>query len=96
VQVCYRYCASIYFQKILFHAGDKRVINGIIPNGSNQSTIHINGKGVESMSIERFILRKLSRCREKELRENLLQLLVIRIQKAQERTALESARKTAV
>lgn len=48
------------------------------------------------MSIERFILRKLSRCREKELRENLLQLLVIRIQKAQERTALESARKTAV
>lgn len=39
------------------------------------------------MSIERFILSKLSRCKRKELRENLLQLLVIRIQKAREHAA---------
>ncbi|MBC8079851.1 MAG: hypothetical protein H7X86_05875, partial [Gorillibacterium sp.] len=48
------------------------------------------------MSIERFILKKLSRCKEKELRENLLKLLVIRTQKAQAQSALEYARKTAV
>jgi hypothetical protein len=41
------------------------------------------------MSIERFILRKLSRCKQKEMRANLLELLVIRIQKAQEREALQ-------
>ncbi|WP_187385780.1 hypothetical protein [Gorillibacterium timonense] len=41
------------------------------------------------MSIERFILRKLSRCKQKELRANLLQLLVIRIQKAQEQVDVE-------
>ncbi|WJH37067.1 hypothetical protein MJA45_05065 [Paenibacillus aurantius] len=40
------------------------------------------------MSIERFIMKKLSRCKHKQLRANLLQLLVIRIQKAQEREAL--------
>jgi len=88
---------SNYFQKILFQLKTRRVITG---NHSNKdkgfTTNRYIGKGVESMSIERFILRKLSRCREKELRENLLQLLVIRIQKAQEQTALESARKTAV
>ncbi|MEO3947797.1 hypothetical protein [Gorillibacterium sp. CAU 1737] len=41
------------------------------------------------MSIERFILRKLSRCKQKELRANLLQLLVIRIQKAQEQATAD-------
>lgn len=47
------------------------------------------------MSIERFILRKLSRCKRKEQRANLLQLLVIRIQKAQEHANVEM-RKRAV
>jgi len=41
------------------------------------------------MPIERFILRKLSHCKRKELRENLLRLLVIRIQKAQEQANLD-------
>ncbi|WP_202903308.1 hypothetical protein [Gorillibacterium massiliense] len=49
------------------------------------------------MSIERFILRKLSRCKQKQLRANLLQLLIIRIQKAeQQRIAMEKARRNAV
>lgn len=51
---------------------------------------------LRAMSIERFILRKLSRTKQKELRENLLQLLVIRIQKAQAQSAYENASKTAV
>ncbi|WP_438431678.1 hypothetical protein [Gorillibacterium sp. sgz500922] len=53
-------------------------------------------KELTSMSIERFILRKLSRCKQKELRANLLQLLVIRIQKAQEQASLEIQRQRAI
>jgi hypothetical protein len=41
------------------------------------------------MSIERFILRKLSRCKQKQLRANLLELLTIRIQRAQQQAQMD-------
>lgn len=43
----------------------------------------IGRKELEDVSIERFIMSKLARTKRQHERSNLLQLLVIRIQKAQ-------------